>query len=140
MHELTCPASARVRYCIANVTHGVPHEDFNHSLYSRRAELRADAERVLEHGETLSAFVELSLRAQIERRQAQRQFIERGLASREEALASEKYHTADEVLKELDGMLAAAEAKVKPLHIECDIRAPHARMFGVCMRTCLKRT
>lgn len=77
-------------------------------------ELRADAERVLEHGETLSAFVELSLRAQIERRQVQRQFIERGLASREEALASEKYHTADEVLKELDGMLAAAEAKVKP--------------------------
>ncbi len=74
-------------------------------------ELRAAAESVLENGETLSSFVEHSLRLQIERRQSQREFIARGLASREEARRSGEYHDADDVLRELDELLDDAGAK-----------------------------
>ncbi len=76
-------------------------------------ELRAEAESVLEGGETLSSFVEQSLRAQIARRQAQREFVARGLASRDEARRSGEYFTADDVLSELDASLEEAEAKVR---------------------------
>jgi hypothetical protein len=74
-------------------------------------ELRAAAESVLENGETLSSFVEHSLRLQIERRQSQREFIARGLASRDEAKRSGEYHDADDVLRELDELLDDAGAK-----------------------------
>jgi predicted transcriptional regulator len=74
-------------------------------------ELRAAAESVLENGETLSSFVEHSLRLQIERRQSQREFIARGLASRDEAKCSGEYHDADDVLRELDELLDDAGAK-----------------------------
>ena len=43
-------------------------------------ELRQAAESVLEKGETLSSFVEQSLRTSIEHRRMQREFIARGLA------------------------------------------------------------
>lgn len=76
-------------------------------------ELRAEAESVLEGGETLSSFVEQSLRAQIARRQAQREFVARGLASRDEARRSGEYFTADDVLSELDASLEEAEAKAR---------------------------
>ncbi|WLI88753.1 YlcI/YnfO family protein [Massilia sp. R2A-15] len=76
-------------------------------------ELRAEAESVLEGGETLSSFVEQSLRVQIARRQAQREFVARGLASRDEARRSGEYFTADDVLSELDASLEEAEAKVR---------------------------
>jgi predicted transcriptional regulator len=75
------------------------------------AELRAAAESVLESGETLSSFVEHSLRVQIERRQAQREFIARGLAARDEAQRTGEYFGSDEVLAELDARLDDAEAK-----------------------------
>jgi predicted transcriptional regulator len=74
-------------------------------------ELRAAAESVLEDGESLSSFVEHSLRLQIERRQSQREFIARGLASRDEARRSGEYYDADDVLRELDELLDNAEAK-----------------------------
>lgn len=74
-------------------------------------ELREAAESVLQAGETLSSFVEQSLRENISRRQLQRDFIARGLAARDEARQSGDYLPADEVLRELDEMLAAAEAK-----------------------------
>ncbi len=45
-------------------------------------ELRTAAEDVLEEGETLSSFVEQSIRDGVQRRQAQREFIARGLKSR----------------------------------------------------------
>lgn len=48
-------------------------------------ELRSAAESVLKEGETLSAFVENSIRAQIGHRRMQEEFFNRGLASREEA-------------------------------------------------------
>ena len=73
--------------------------------------LRAAAESVLEEGETLSSFVEQSVRANIQRRQSQQEFIVRGLASRDEAKRTGEYVEADDVLRELDDMLAAAEAK-----------------------------
>ena len=42
--------------------------------------LREAAEAVLREGETLSGFVEASLRAQVRQRQLQDEFIRRGLA------------------------------------------------------------
>ena len=75
-------------------------------------ELREAAESVLESGETLSAFVEHSLRVQIERRRSQKEFLERGLASRDEARKSGEYYAADDVLRELDEILLDAESKV----------------------------
>ncbi|WP_233800359.1 YlcI/YnfO family protein [Paraburkholderia sp. HP33-1] len=46
-------------------------------------ELRDAAESVLGEGETLSGFVEQSIRESIERRRNQSEFIARGIASRE---------------------------------------------------------
>jgi predicted transcriptional regulator len=74
-------------------------------------ELRHAAESVLQEGETLSSFVEQSLRISIDHRRAQQAFIARGLASRDEAQRTGEYFTADEVLRELDEMLAKAQAK-----------------------------
>jgi predicted transcriptional regulator len=74
-------------------------------------ELRQAAESVLQKGETLSSFVEQSLRASIEHRRMQREFIARGLASRDEARRTGEYFEAEEVLREMDDMLAVAEAK-----------------------------
>ncbi len=74
-------------------------------------ELRRAAESVLQEGETLSSFVEQSLRNSIEYRRAQQAFIDRGLASRAEARQTGEYFAADEILGELDAMLAKAQAK-----------------------------
>lgn len=73
-------------------------------------ELRQAAESVLQEGETLSSFVEQSLRLNIDRRRAQQAFIERGLAARGEARRTCGYFAADEVLRELDEMHAKAPA------------------------------
>ena len=64
-------------------------------------ELRQAAEEMLQPGETLSGFVEESLRRNVERRLAQRAFLARGLASRDAAKKSGKYVTADVVLSKL---------------------------------------
>lgn len=74
-------------------------------------ELRHAAESVLQDGETLSGFVEQSLRANIERRRFQQEFIARGLASREEARLTGEYFPAEDVQRELEVMLTQAEAK-----------------------------
>ncbi len=73
--------------------------------------LRQAAEDVLQAGETLSSFVEQSVRANIERRRQQQAFIARGLTARDEARASGDYLAASDVLQELDDMLADAERK-----------------------------
>ena len=73
--------------------------------------LREAAESVLANNETLSSFVEESLRSNIERRLHQQAFIARGLASRDEAKHTGKYHSAEDVLAELTEMLARAKAK-----------------------------
>lgn len=73
--------------------------------------LRRAAEDVLEDGETLSAFVEQAVRAQIALRQSNEAFIARGLAARDRAKASGRYVTAAAVLKKLEGKLAGAKRR-----------------------------
>ena len=70
--------------------------------------LREAAQSVLASGETLSSFVEESLKANIERRKHQRDFIARGLASRDEAKRTGEYYSAESVLAELTNMLNKA--------------------------------
>lgn len=74
-------------------------------------ELRHAAESVLQDGETLSGFVEQSLRSNIERRRFQQEFVARGLASREQARLTGEYYPAEDVQRELEAMLTQAEAK-----------------------------
>jgi predicted transcriptional regulator len=71
--------------------------------------LRDAAEKVLQDGETLSAFVEQSIRAQVEVRKTQQEFVERGLRSRDAARQSGVYVTAEDVLVGLDKMLNRAK-------------------------------
>ena len=72
-------------------------------------ELRTAAEDVLEEGETLSSFVEQSIRDGVQRRQAQREFIARGLKSRNAAIRNQDYVPAGRVLGRLEGMLRKAK-------------------------------
>lgn len=74
-------------------------------------ELRHAAESVLQDGETLSSFVEQSLRNNIERRRFQQEFVARGLASREQARLTGEYYPAEDVQRELEDMLTQTEAK-----------------------------
>lgn len=74
-------------------------------------ELRHAAESVLRNGESLSSFVVQSLRANIERRKSQQEFVSRGLTSRDEARLTDEYFEANDVLRELDDMLSHAERK-----------------------------
>lgn len=73
--------------------------------------LRKDAESVLEEGETLSAFVEASVRAQIAERQHREAFLERGRASLAGAEKSGAYHESGEVLSGLRQKLKQVRAK-----------------------------
>jgi predicted transcriptional regulator len=74
-------------------------------------ELRQAAEAVLHEGESLSSFMEQSLRDQVTRRQLQHEFMARGLASRDEARRTGEYVDAEEVHAELRGMLAKASVR-----------------------------
>jgi hypothetical protein len=71
--------------------------------------LREAAESVLASNETLSSFVEESLRANIERRLHSQAFIARGIASRDEAKISQEYYSAESVLAELGETLKKAQ-------------------------------
>ena len=73
-------------------------------------ELRQAAEDILRPGETLSAFVEDSLRRNVAFRRTQQEFIARGLASRDEAKRSGVYFSSGEVLAELDAIIDGAKA------------------------------
>jgi len=68
-------------------------------------ELRAAAEDVLREGESLSGFVESSVRAEIEARQADAAFIARGLASGAGAKRTGRYVGAADVLAALETAL-----------------------------------
>lgn len=67
--------------------------------------LRAEAESVLLEGETISSFLEASLRANIAQRLAQQAFIERGMLSRQEAKNTQEYYSADAVISSLQHIL-----------------------------------
>ncbi|WP_165371494.1 YlcI/YnfO family protein [Pseudolysobacter antarcticus] len=75
------------------------------------AALRQAAEEVLLEGETLSSFVEQSVRANIERRQWQDEFVARGLASRDKARRTGLYVSSATVLKGLASRLTKAKSK-----------------------------
>jgi predicted transcriptional regulator len=70
--------------------------------------LRKSAEEVLNEGESLSSFVEQSIRDGVQRRQAQREFLARGLESRDAAQRTQDYVSAAKVVTRLEGMLAKA--------------------------------
>lgn len=72
-------------------------------------ELRAAAEELLEEGESLSSFVEQSIRDGVQRRRAQREFLARGLKSRNAARRSQDYVSASKVLARLESLLEKAK-------------------------------
>jgi len=76
-------------------------------------ELRAAAESVLKEGESLSSFMEETIRRQVNYRKVQKEFLERALAAEAEAEATGEYYTADEVLDELRQIIEQAEEKSK---------------------------
>lgn len=76
-------------------------------------ELREAAESVLQEGETLSGFIEASIRETIERLRTRAEFIARGLASRDEAKRTGVYFSADVVHAELSRMLVKAKTKLQ---------------------------
>ncbi|MCK9295302.1 MAG: prevent-host-death protein [Desulfobulbaceae bacterium] len=75
------------------------------------SELRQAADSVLHNGESLSSFVVESIQANIKRRRMQKEFICRGLASRDEARRIGEYFDTEDVLRELDDMLSHAQGK-----------------------------
>jgi len=75
-------------------------------------ELREAAEAVLDEGESLSSFVETSVREAIERRRTRSEFIRRGLASRDEAKRTGEYIPAKTVHAELRRKLDKARRRV----------------------------
>ncbi|MFL6670600.1 MAG: YlcI/YnfO family protein [Burkholderia ambifaria] len=72
--------------------------------------LLEEAQTVLAENETLSVFVESTLRAAIARRHAQRECVARGVLSAAEARRTGEYIDAAEVQIELGTMLKAARA------------------------------
>ncbi|MFM0008145.1 prevent-host-death protein [Paraburkholderia dipogonis] len=71
-------------------------------------ELRQAAEEVLNENESLSSFMEASLRESIAKRRLQREFVARGLAARDEARRTGEYFDAEDVHAELARLLQAA--------------------------------
>lgn len=72
-------------------------------------DLRHDAESVLQEGETLSSFVEESVRKQIEHRKFQREFIARGLAARDKAKTTGHYVSKEDVMDSLRSILKTTQ-------------------------------
>jgi len=75
--------------------------------------LREAVESVLHEGETLSGFIEASVREPIERRRIRAEFIARGLSSRDETRRTGEYFEAGKVHAELARMLDQARAKLQ---------------------------
>jgi predicted transcriptional regulator len=76
-------------------------------------ELRDAAESVLQEGESLSSFIEASVRETIERRRVRSEFIKRGLASRDEARRTGIYYSVDDVHSMLKRKLAQAKQRIR---------------------------
>lgn len=70
--------------------------------------LREELERALNAGESLSAFVEASVRESVRRRLDQAEFVQRGIASLEAARHSGHYVTAQDALHKLEQRLKQA--------------------------------
>ena len=87
----------------------------NATLPSLRVDddLRFAAESVLRDGETISSFVLDAVRLNIARREAQREFIARGLVARDDAKRTGQYVSAADMLDRLDQTIAKAKANAK---------------------------
>lgn len=72
--------------------------------------LRQDAESVLKEDESLSSFVEESLRKQIEQRKSQQAFIARGFAARDQAKLSECYVSKEALMSSLSAIRDKAQS------------------------------
>ncbi|MDP1651796.1 MAG: YlcI/YnfO family protein [Rhodocyclaceae bacterium] len=75
--------------------------------------LRLSAESVLQEGESLSSFVEYAIRTTIEHRQAEREFVARGLAARDNARHTGRYIDAATVVERLEALLDKAKSGIK---------------------------
>ncbi len=73
-------------------------------------ELREQLEQVLLEGESLSAFVEASVRDSVKRRLDQVAFVQRGIASLDAARASGNTVSAEVMVQRLEQRLATARA------------------------------
>ena len=73
-------------------------------------ELRAEAESVLEPGETLSSFVHDAVVRTVEFRKEQQEFVARGLASAAKAPRTGRYVSSATVLKGLRRQIAQARS------------------------------
>ncbi len=84
------------------------------SLPSLRVDpqLRDAAESVLQEGESLSSFIEASVRETIERRRIRAEFITRGLASRDDAKRTGIYYSVEDVHAQLRKSLARAKKRI----------------------------
>lgn len=77
-------------------------------------DLRRAAEEVLADGETLSGFVEQSLREGIQRRRLQSEFVDRGLQSGDNARQTGRYVSPDAVIGRLESMLSKVKTAKRP--------------------------
>lgn len=73
--------------------------------------LRREAEGVLAPDETMSSFLTEAVTEAVTRRKVRQAFIERGLASRDEARQRQMYRPAEEVLAELEAIADRYEGK-----------------------------
>ena len=104
-------------------------------------ELREAAESMLKEGETLSAFVEASVREQVRKRQLQEEFVRRGLIALEQSSKSGDYLTPGESLARLDAMLKPRIVEVEQLgasHARV-VMEPFERGYGHTLGNALRR-
>ena len=76
-------------------------------------ELRAEAEAVLAPGETLSSLVHDAVARAIEFRKAQQEFVQRGLASADNARRTGRYVSSKASLQALERQVVRARSKKK---------------------------
>lgn len=76
-------------------------------------ELRQAVEDSLHEGETLSSFLSESLQLNLNRRNAEQAFLEKGLASQIQARSTGEYMSSDEVIDGLKQKLATARQKAQ---------------------------
>ncbi|HUB89261.1 MAG TPA: YlcI/YnfO family protein [Dyella sp.] len=75
------------------------------------AELRQQVEKVLAEDESLSSFIEASVRSEIHERLTRQAFLQRGLQSKAQAKETSVYYSAEHVMDRLDEILANRKAK-----------------------------
>lgn len=77
-------------------------------------EFRSELEGVLEQGESLSQFVESAVRATVEKRKNQAEFVRRGIAAIESTKQSGAGIPAEVVIARLEAKLSAARKAERP--------------------------